>query len=907
MSAERKVVELVVDARGAEEGVRRYTSAMQAGASASEKMAVAEAKVQDAVDKAARTFNGGVVLIAERNRAFDRLRAAADPVVKAQQAVERAATAADAAIRRGTTTTDEAARIVGIYQQRLESAKVAADRHVLANDNMAKSTGIASHQLQNLGYQLNDVFTSLASGAPAFQVVAQQGGQIAQILGETGVSGAVRGVAGAIGRFLTPVTVGVGALTGAAVLGYMAWSRYDDDSRKVGVTLQGLGRETGLTRDSFEKLATSAAAAGNMTVRQATDIGTALAATGRIGPDNISKLIGVSKDLAATFSVSLDDVKEKLAAFGTAEGITRLNDQLQFLDARTLRVVQSLFRAGQEQDAIRIAVERLPAALAKSETAQGAVAKAWDAIKSAASDADNAMGRFLDRITKGPSPADRLKELQDRVKALKAAEAENIVQPGGTRRAYVPPTSPTVASTTPTPLPPSRPSELEAAKSDLQSYMEKLAATKRAELEVAERKELEASLNRKSGELKKLTEEAGLGSDSWRKYKDLQIAADEALKSGNPELMKRVDSVKDLAEAGSILEHVVKTTSTAEGERLTAGDKAAEQRRIDIASTRAVTVEERARVAQMQAEARQRGQLITVQQAQADAEHAAAMVREQADQQLRSMLRDQVLEGDEIRKRIGLIGQDAEARAVTVARQRTEQDLTRQGIGLNSSLAQSVIAGAEANARLGVSYDRAVEAQQRLRDGQKELANEFESFVEGIVVGGQKMGEAFSTLTKSLGSNALKAIITGDGPLAGILGTAATEKGQLGGLLGGGGLSKLFDVDKITETLGIGAESGIGKALSEALKPSTAGGGFMSSPLGRGLGTAAAGASIGYASQSPLTGALGGALAGAMTGNPLMALAGPRCGRGAILGKPAKQKPQQETSDNDRHQRDRAA
>ncbi|KQS66497.1 hypothetical protein ASG32_30700 [Methylobacterium sp. Leaf361] len=844
--------------------------------------------------------------------AADRLQRQLDSEYRATKQMEAALRDLERARAQGIISVTRQNELIALAEQRFGGAAAAATRAAAANENHAKSTGIASHQLQNLGYQLNDVFTSLASGAPAFQVVAQQGGQIAQILGETGVSGAVRGVAGAIGRFLTPATVGVGALAGAVVLGYMAWSRYDDDSRKVGVTLQGLGRETGLTRDAFEKLATSAAAAGNVTVRQASDLGTTLAATGRIGPDNIARLIGVSKDLAATFGVSLDEVKEKLTAFGTAEGITRLNDQLQFLDARTLRVIQSLFRAGQEQDAIRMAVERLPAALAKAETAQGAVAKAWDAIKSAVSDADNAMGRFIDRLTKGPSPADRLKELQDRVESLKAAEAENIVQPGGTRRPYVPPTSPTVSSTTATPLPPSRPTELQAAQSELEKYMNKLAATKRAELEVAERKELEASLNRKSGELKKLTEEAGLGSDSWRKYKDLQIAADEALKSGNPELMKRVDNVKDLAEAGSILEHVVTTTSKADGERLTAGDRAAEQRRIDIASTRAVTVEEKARAAQMQAEARQRGQLITVQQAQADAEHAAQMVREQSDQQLRLMLRDQGLEADGIRTRIGLIGQGAEAQAVAIARQRTEQDLTRQGIGLSSSLAASVIAGAEANARLSVSYDKAVEAQQRMRDGQKELASEFETFVEGVLIGGQKMSEAFSSLAKSLGSNALKAVLTGDGPLAGILGTAATEKGQLGGLLGGGGgLSKLFDVDKITESLGIGAETGIGKALSEALKPQKAGGGIMSSQLGQGLTTAAAGASIGYASQSPLMGAGAGILTGLASGNPIMAAVGPAVGLGRTFGKrqPADEapKPDSQESPRDRDQRPIAA
>ncbi|MHB2205074.1 phage tail length tape measure family protein [Methylobacterium sp. CM6257] len=815
--------------------------------------------------------------IAAYAKSLDDLQAKYDPLFAAEREYKAALLEINEAEKVGALTQEQAAKAAAAVTTRFNNQTIEIGKAERAHASLNKGLGLNAYAMQNLSFQVNDVVTSLAAGISPMQTFAQQGGQIVQIF-QTSQGG----LSGFVSRFVTPMTVGLTALGAAAIYGYTAWSRYDDLTRKVGVTLQGLGRETGLTKGAFEQLAISAAAAGNITVRQATDLGAALAATGRIGPENISKLIGVSKDFAATFSTDLDGIKDKLAAFGTAEGITRLNDQLQFLDARTLRVIQSLFQAGKEQDAIRMAVERLPAALAKSETAQGAVAKAWEAIKNAASDADTAMGRFIDRITKGPSPADRLKELQDRVASLKAADAENLVQPGGTKRTYVPPTSPTVSSTTTVPLPPSRPSELEAAKSELQKYMEKLAETKRAELEMAEHKELEASLNRKSVELKKLTEEAVPGSDTWRKYKDMEIAATDALKSGNPELMKRVDNVKDLSEASSVFEHVVKSMSTAEGERLTAGDRAAEQRRIDIASTRAVSVEERARVAQMQAESRQRGQLITVQQAQADAEHAAQVIREQADQQLRNIIRDQGLEAEEIKKRIALLDQDTESRAVAIARQRAQQDLTRQGFSLNSDLARSVIAGAEANARLGLSYDRALEAQQRMRDGQKELANEFETFVEGFLVGGQKMSEAFSSFAKSLSGNALKAIISGDGPLAGILGTAPKEKGQLGGLLGGNsGLSSLFNFEGISKALGDGAEDGIGKALGDALKPSTPGGGVMSSPLGRGLASAGAGFAIGYSSQSPLIGAVGGGLSGLAAGAALGGSAGPI---GAVIG-----------------------
>lgn len=47
---------------------------------------------------------------------------------------------------------------------------------------------LAAHEVQNLGYQLNDIFVSLTSGQKPLTVFTQQGSQIAQIYGQTGMS-----------------------------------------------------------------------------------------------------------------------------------------------------------------------------------------------------------------------------------------------------------------------------------------------------------------------------------------------------------------------------------------------------------------------------------------------------------------------------------------------------------------------------------------------------------------------------------------------------------------------------------------------------------------------------------------------------------------------------------------------
>ena len=216
---------------------------------------------------------------------------------------------------------------------------------------------------------------------------------------------------------------------------------------------------------------------------------------------------------------------------------------------------------------------------------------------------------------------------------------------------------------------------------------------------------------------------------------------------------------------------------------------------------------------------------------------------------------------------------------------------------------------------LAASTDGLAKAKRGLeltREAQRELGDDFSTFADDVVLGGKRMGEAFADLSKTLASSSLKALLTGQGGLAGLFGTAGEKSGDLGGLLGGklnlgslfGGSNAagsplpgaqgpslptgLFDTDKIADALGLGAETGLGRSITSFLKEQKPGGGFFSSQLGQGLAAVGAGASIGYSSQSPLMGALGGGLAGLASGNPLLAVAG--AGAGAIGSIPSSKK-----------------
>jgi hypothetical protein len=323
----------------------------------------------------------------------------------------------------------------------------------------------------------------------------------------------------------------------------------------------------------------------------------------------------------------------------------------------------------------------------------------------------------------------------------------------------------------------------------------------------------------------------------------------------------------------------------------------------------------------------------TYQQATAGAKQAKEAAQEAASayDNLLQKTKDRI---EELELETASVGKDTDA----VTRLKLAHDLERAAKKDGITVTQAM---RDETDRLGISLaastDNLAKAKRGLeltRDAQRDLADDFASFADSVIVGGRKMGEAFSDLAKTLGSGSLRALLTGQGSLAGLFGTAGEKSGDLGGLLGGrlGNLfssnadaagsplagaqgpslptssmfGNLFNTDKIADALGFGAETGLGKAVTAALKEQKTNGGFWSSQLGQGLAAVGAGAATGYSSASPTMGALTGALAGAASGNPLLAVAGPPIGSGAMFGKrrqKTKDQPQQEQPANDRDQR----
>lgn len=99
-----------------------------------------------------------------------------------------------------------------------------------------KGLGRARAAAANLSFQLNDIATGLAGGLSPFQIMAQQGGQVAQIMQQVtadgaGARGALTALGGAITGLLNPVSLASVALIGLTGMAVKYFSEFQSGGK----------------------------------------------------------------------------------------------------------------------------------------------------------------------------------------------------------------------------------------------------------------------------------------------------------------------------------------------------------------------------------------------------------------------------------------------------------------------------------------------------------------------------------------------------------------------------------------------------------------------------------------------------------------------------------------------------
>lgn len=146
-------------------------------------------------------------------RAVDNLKRSLDPLYDAQQRAAQATGLLDRALKAGSVSADEHARLVGLVNQRYAATPAAAQQFVAANQNVASAINLNRQGLLSLQASGVNAFQALAAGMDPFRVATMEGAQVLGALVQGGVIG-LRSLLGPFGL----VAAAAAALGGAYLL-----------------------------------------------------------------------------------------------------------------------------------------------------------------------------------------------------------------------------------------------------------------------------------------------------------------------------------------------------------------------------------------------------------------------------------------------------------------------------------------------------------------------------------------------------------------------------------------------------------------------------------------------------------------------------------------------------------------
>lgn len=288
---------------------------------------------------------------------------------------------------------------LGTFTREAETKTTQASRAISAGMKGAEdSTRRTANQMQNLSFQANDAITMLASGSSVFQVLATQGGQVYQALGQNGgVAAGLRNVRDSLLGAITPTRLlgaGLVATGAAAVLAGVQFSTAED---RISTALKGIGSASGATVKDVDRIAASLNATRNIGVGAARDIATSLVATGKIGVDNIEGIAGLAPGFAKITGTDLEEAGQRLGKLFSdpVKGAREFMSVLGGVNAATLRMIENLAAAGERQQAIVRLREAVAPKIEAAVTPRSVIGQIYDYGANLASSAYNSAGQAV--------------------------------------------------------------------------------------------------------------------------------------------------------------------------------------------------------------------------------------------------------------------------------------------------------------------------------------------------------------------------------------------------------------------------------------------------------------------------------------------------------------------------------
>ncbi len=354
------------------------------------------------------TMDQSAAATEEAGRKFDQLARRLDPVAAAAARLANAQAIADRAVASGARSQEDASRLI----------EAAQARYAVAAQKTVETTGLARHEMVNLGRQAQDVAVSLAGGQSPMMVLMQQGSQVADIFtsSKAGPTAALRSL-GATAASVATSVIGVGAIVVGAlgVAGY-AYANFIDQQRQLERALNGVGRAAGASADGLRAYGVAGAARAGLSGSQGVELAGQFAGTGRISGQMIPGLIEQTARYSRAFGIDLADAGKEVAdAFASpAKGADKLNERLGFLDAATRQNIRTLEAQGNVFGAQRALFDAFSNDLKNATDNTGLFERALRAVKGVWGDFEQGVGaRFA------PSTQQNIDALEEQLRQLR--------------------------------------------------------------------------------------------------------------------------------------------------------------------------------------------------------------------------------------------------------------------------------------------------------------------------------------------------------------------------------------------------------------------------------------------------------------------------------------------------------
>ena len=347
------------------------------------------------------------------------LRDQLDPAAKAQRGFNAEVATARELLEKGVISQVEYDGAVGLAEKALKSASTALKEHGTAL-GLNRAQYITA---QSAVLRFSDMVMAGQSPLRAFALEAHKGAEVLS-MDEGGMAGGLAKVRG----LFTPVTIGAIGLTAAIVAGAAAAYSYAEQLDRMSRMADGFGRTSLLTGGQLQDLARTNDGIGQLTVKDAEEVESAILHQTRTSAEALGQAITITQRFADAMGIDAKKAAEDLgkAMADPAKGADDLASKYGYLSQAQVEQIHQLMEQNRLTDAQRALLGDLGGSLDAAGEHVNMLTRAWRGLMAAMSQGWNDVGAAINHAMGNFTNAEKTSALQAKI----AADMRTLQNPG---------------------------------------------------------------------------------------------------------------------------------------------------------------------------------------------------------------------------------------------------------------------------------------------------------------------------------------------------------------------------------------------------------------------------------------------------------------------------------------------